>query len=216
MSKKNIKILIENRAANFQSGETDFLELSKFKDLIKDKDYFDLIIDSKNGGFFYGQSLQVYGYSPLHAYHDMERVNSLLQKEYGNITAGLIAFAQDLFGNQFCFDTVNGNIIFFDAETGKRDVLETSFSKWADVLDDKLQYFTGMKVFEEWILNNHLEFNQRLCPKIPFVMGGEFKVANLYASTFPDSIKAYANIARQVYNLPDGTPVKLNIGKMLF
>ena len=216
MSKRNIKNLIENKAANFESGEINFIELSKFKNVIKDKDYFEFIIDSGNGGYFYGQSLQVYGYSQHHAYHDIESVNALLQKEYGNIADGLIAFAQDLFGNQFCFDTVNDSIIFFDVEIGKRDVTETSFSKWTDILDDKLQYFTGIKVFEEWILNNHLEFNQRLCPKVPFVMGGEFKVANLYASTFPDSIKAYANIARQVYNLPDGTPVKLNIGKKPF
>lgn len=208
-----IKNLINNRTAEFESGEMDFLELSKYKDLIADKDYFEFVVDSKNCGFFYGQSLHVYGYSQIHVYHDMASVNLLLQKEYGDIVAGLVSFAQDLFGNQFCFDTAKSDIVFLDVETGGRDVIAVGFSKWVDVLQDRLQYFTGINVLEEWLLNNQLEFDQRLCPKVPFVMGGEFKVNNLYASAFPNSIKAYANIAKQVYSLPDGTPVKLDIGK---
>jgi hypothetical protein len=207
---------LENGVGNFVPGEANLHELAKYKQHIKDKDYFDFILDSGNGGFFYGQSLHIYGYSPLHIYHDMDSINLLLQKEYGNIIVGLFSFSQDLFGNQFCFDTVNNSIVFFDIETGSRDIIATDFSKWADVLQERLQYFTGINVLNEWFLNNRLEFNQRLCPKVPFLMGGEFKVDNLYAIAFPDSIKAYANIARQVYNLPDGTPVKLNIGKKPF
>ena len=212
MSQRKIINCIENRVSNFESGELNFLDLSKYKDSIKDNDYFDFIITSGNGGFFYNQSLQIYGYSQLYNYNDIESVNSLLKKEYENIFAGLISFAQDLFGNQFCFDVANKGIVFFDVETGAKDHIATNFSNWTDVLTERLQYFTGINVLEAWLLNNHLSFNQRLCPKIPFLMGGEFNVDNLYASVFPNSIKAYANIARQVYDLPDGTPIKLNIG----
>jgi hypothetical protein len=210
---KIAKSLIKHKVAGFESGEVDFLELSKYKGLIADKEYFSFVIDSKNGGFFYGQSLHIYGYSQIHAYHDMESINLLLQKEYGDITNGLVSFAQDLFGNQFCFDTAGNNIVFLDVETGGKDVIARDFSSWVDALQERLHYFTGINVLEEWVLNDQLKFDQRLCPKVPFVMGGEFKVNNLYASSFPNSIRAYANIARQVYNLPEGTPVKLNIGK---
>ena len=216
MSSKNIKELIENRENNFHVGEIDFIEISNYKEIIRDQDYFEFMVESENGGFFWQQSLHIYGYSQLQDFHDIENVNLLLKKEYGNIVGGLIAFAQGVFGNQFCFDVESRSIVFLDIETGARDVLTTSFLKWVDILHDRLEYFTGVNVLEQWLWDNRLEFNQRLCPKVPFVMGGEFKVDNLYASGYPDSIKAYANIAKQVYNLPDGTSVKLNIGKKLF
>lgn len=204
---------IENKVTNFNSGEVDFLLLSKYKKLVKDDGYFDFVIESENCGFFYGQSLQIYGLSSDHQFNDIDGINSLLQREYGEIIDGLISFGQDLFGNQFCFDIAQNCIIFFDSETGEREVIASGFASWINVIYDRLEHFTGITVLESWLSNNKFEFNQRLCPKIPFIMGGEFKIDNLYAGNFPDSIKAYANIAKQVYNLPNGAQVKLNISK---
>ncbi len=204
---------IENKVTNFNSGEVDFLLLSKYKQLVKDNSYFDFVSESKNCGFFYGQSLQVYEYSSAHKFNDIDGINLLLQSEYGNIINGLISFGQDLFGNQFCFDKAQNCIIFFDSETGEKEVIASDYANWIDVVYDRLEYFTGINVLETWLSNNKFSFNQRLCPKIPFIMGGEFKIDNLYAGNFPDSIKAYANIAKQVYNLPNGAQIQLNVSK---
>jgi hypothetical protein len=212
MKKNKIRDFIkENKSLDFESGETDFNQLSKYKRRIQSEEYFKFIIDSNNAGFFYGHALQIYSYSSLHAYQDIEAINSLLTEELGYIFEGLIAFAEDLFGTQFCFDLKTGGIIFFETETGKRTPIASNFEKWLDLINEKSSYFTGVNILKQWQSEHDLAFDQRLCPKKPFIMGGDFRIENLYAGTFPVFLKAYANIARQVFNLPDGTAVKLVI-----
>lgn len=214
MNKNNFKPIIDNKLSQFDSGETDFILLSKYKELVEDVTYFDFIIESDNGGYFYEQALHIYSYCRDYSFHNIEEVNSLLQYEYGDIIDGLISFGQDLFGNQFCFNTIEKNVTFFNVETGDRNVVASNFEDWINVINNELDYFTGINVLKTWYLdNNQLALNERLCPKIPFIIGGEFKVENLYAGEFPAFIKAYANIARQIHNLPDGTKIEIKIGK---
>jgi SMI1/KNR4 family protein SUKH-1 len=211
MNITKFRYLIKKKVVEFDSEEVDFVLLSKYKQLVKDDSYFDFIIESKNGGFFYSQALHIYGYSNVHKFNDIAYINSLLQGEFGGLFNDLISFGQDLFGNQFCFDIAKNNIVFFDSETGERGVIASDYVDWIKILGERLEYFTGINVLASWLLINQLLFNQRLCPKIPFVLGGEFKVDNLYAGQFPDFISAYANIAKQVKALAEGTKVKLNI-----
>ena len=187
--------------------------LSKYKQLIKDHTYFDFVIESQNGGFFYNQSLHIYSYSHNRDFNDIENINGLLKQEYGEMFEGLESFGQDLFGNQFCFDTSSKKIVFFTTETGKREVISTDFTDWLDVLYKHFGYYLGLTLLKDWQFHNRLAFNQRLYPKMPFVAGGEFKTDNLYAATFPDFIKAYISIARQVHHFPEGTRVKIEIKK---
>jgi len=210
-NKMDFTSLLSNKVNTFISGEMDYSTLAKYQKLILDELYFDFVLASQNGGFFYGQALHIYGYTKVPEFHSIDSVNVLLDKEYGNIFGNLIAFGQDLFGNQFCFDKSSNTIILFNSETGERETLGQKFDGWVRVLYDQLEYLTGIIILENWNSNNHLEFGQRLYPKIPFIMGGEYGVKNLYAAAFPAFLKAYANIARQVYNLPDGTKVKLKI-----
>lgn len=209
----NFEFLMRNKLHEFDSGEFDFALLSKYKQLVKDEDYFNFIIESKNGGFFYTQSLHLYGFSGVHKFNDIDYVNSLFRTEYNEIFKDLISFGQDLFGNQFCFDLAENNIIFFDSETGERQTIASDYLGWMKILNERVEYFSGVNILKSWLLNNQFNFDQRLCPKIPFLMGGEFIEGNLYAGRFPDYIRAYANIANQVFGLPEGTKIQLNINR---
>lgn len=203
--------LTDNAVADFDSGETDYLMLSRYKILVKDLNYFDFIIETNNRSFFYNQALQIYAHSSAYAFNNIDHINALLQSEYGEIFEGLVSFGQDIFGMQFCFDTVRNVVVFFDSESGERKNIASDFMGWISVVESDLEYYTGLNVLKTWLSFEKFHYQQRLCPKIPFIMGGEYKMDNLYSANFPNSINAYANIARQVYNLPDGTQVKINI-----
>ncbi len=213
MSSADFKMLTENKVTDFYSGEPDFMLLSRYKQLVKDHTYFDFVIESHNCGFFYQRSLHLYSYSHNREFNDIDYVNTLLKQEYGEMFVGLASFGQDLFGNQFCFDTTENKIVFFTTETGKKEVIASDFENWLTVLYKHFSYYIGPTLLKEWYAGNQLGFNQRLCPKTPFVAGGEFAAGNLYAGTFPDYIKAYLAIATQVYHLPEGTRVKIEIQK---
>lgn len=208
-NEKYIKI-IESRVKGFESPALDFDLLADYKKLINDDKYIDLIKDC-NGGFFFDAALHIYGYSNQHDFHDINYINHILQEEYGAIAKGLLSFGQDIFGNQFAFDLLGKEIMFFNIETGEKEILSKDFDSWLDVLFNKLDYFTGYKLASAWCAENQLNFNQRLCPKMPFILGGNYTLDNLYVGTFPDFIKSSANIARQVYNLPEGTNFKITI-----
>ena len=66
-------------------------------------------------------------------------------------------------------------------------------------------------MLKEWESENKkkLSDNGRLCPKIPFVIGGEYGAENLYESTFPHYIGSYANFAKQIKDLPDQTDIQI-------
>lgn len=211
MSRELFNKLIENKTTGFYSGEPDFLLLSTYKNLVKDKEYFDFLIDSHNGGFFYKQSLHVYSYSHNREFNDISFVNNLLKEQYGDMMHGLSAFAQDLYGNQFCFDTpADNSIVFFTTETGRKEKIADNFSGWLNTLYQHFGYYIGLPVINEWSAKNSLSFNQRLFPKVPFISSGDFSAANLKAVGFPEYLDAYSFIAKQVHHFPEGTTVKIS------
>ena len=214
MSKEYFDKLIENKVTDLYSGEPDFLLLSRYKHLVKDSAYFDFLIESHNGGLFYKQSLHIYSYSHNRPFNDIEQVNQELKTAYGDMVNGLLAFGQDLFGNQFCFDTAEANhIVFLNTETGRREPMANDFMGWLEKVYQHFGYYIGLTLMTEWRRNNQLAFNQRLCPKVPFISSGDFSARNLQACTFPDYLTSYAAIAQQVHHLPEGTTVKVSFLK---
>jgi hypothetical protein len=47
--------------------------------------------------------------------------------------------------------------------------------------------------------------------KVPFVLGGEFVLDNLYLAVAVEGIRSRADIASQIKELPDGAQIRLNI-----
>lgn len=56
-----------------------------------------------------------------------------------------------------------------------------------------------------------LNYDERLTPKMPFVIGGEYSLKNIYVNKFEKIISFNSNLAKQIKNLPDGTKVEIQI-----
>ncbi len=204
-----MKFLTENIDKNFQAPEIDLDVFQEFGKRITDGDYFSFLTGISNGGFFFGQSLQLYSVAKVPAFQSISYVNNIFQYEYKEIVENMTFFGQDIFGNQFGF--APQGVVFFNIETGVTDFLAKSFNEWVNVIMGDLEYLTGRAFLTQWKQNKELLFDQRLCAKKPFVVGGEYKLENLYAQYFPTYISSNASIARQIYNLPEGTEIKLTI-----
>ena len=203
--------LLEKRTEEFLHNEMEQVICRKYQQTINDIAYFDFIKQSRNGGFFYGKSLHLYGYSNNVDFHNIESVNQTLKEQFKDIAAGLFFYGQDIFGHQFAFDNTRNKIVFFNIETGDKEVVANDFSDWVDLLLDETDYFTGKNLAKNWEEKNTLNFGQRLCPKIPFILGGDYALSNLYASYYPDFLISNANIAHQIYGLSDGEKFKITI-----
>jgi hypothetical protein len=50
-------------------------------------------------------------------------------------------------------------------------------------------------------------------PKVPFFLGGEYKIENLWAGNPLEGMRFKADLAMQTRDLPEGTQVKLIVAR---
>ena len=79
------------------------------------------------------------------------------------------------------------------------------------VLND-YEVLTGYPLAHQWQKRNGpIAAGMRLLPKIPFVMGGEFSLDNLYVVNAIEGMRLRADIADKIKSLPNGTQVKYSL-----
>jgi hypothetical protein len=168
----------------------------------------------KNGFFAFESALHVFplGISTSRNVIDLETWNNshLWRKGYDEMASKGLFFAEDIFGSQFCI--IDSTIHLFDPETGGTEEIAADIESWADALLRDFEFLTGYPIAHDWqSLNGALPPDKRLLPKIPFVLGGEFSINNLYASDSVQGMRVRADMALQIRNLPDGGKVQLKI-----
>lgn len=172
------------------------------------------LLGIKNGFYAFESALHIYSTKSGGQEHNIIKWNSteLWRNEYGKLTEGCVFFAEDVFGNQFCLK--DNSLYVFDAETGELEPFAASLDDWAGKILADYSLWTGHKLAHEWQqLHGPLPIGSRLLPKIPFVMGGDFVVTNLYDVEAAKGMRFRACIATQIHDLPDGSAVTLSIAK---
>jgi len=136
--------------------------------------------------------------------------NILWRSAYKGLADGCLFFAEDVFGGQFCIK--DNKVCIFDPETGALEYLADDIESWVKILLSDYEALTGYPLAHQWQKKNgQLPTGKRLLPKVPFVLGGEFVLDNLYLADAVKGMRFRADIASQIKDLPDGAQVKFNI-----
>ena len=131
--------------------------------------------------------------------------DNLWRKDDGDLAQNCLFFAEDIFGGQFCI--FNDKIYSFDPETGAKELVANQIEEWAKIILEDYNVLTGFPLAHKWQQEyGTLPINKRLLPKIPFVGGGTFTVDNSVKG-----MKVRADIAQQIYALPDGTKITVRV-----
>lgn len=130
------------------------------------------------------------------------------KRAYGAAARGCVFFAQDIFAHQFC---IHADAVWsFDPESGSKRKMGDSVGEWAGAILEDHNVLTGYPLAHEWqSINGDLPAGVRLAPKIPFVLGGEFSVENLFALEATECMKYYAEIYKQTKHVSSGSAVRL-------
>ncbi|MGB7748669.1 MAG: SMI1/KNR4 family protein [Verrucomicrobiia bacterium] len=170
------------------------------------------LLAHRNGFYAFEAALLVrpldYDASPLGIFQWNNE--ALWMSEYKTNLGGVVFFAEDIFGMQFCIknDAVNS----FDPETGEFKVIAPSLEDWSRWIWEDTKTRTGWPVAHFWQLKQGvLKPGMRLLPKVPFVLGGQFAIENLYELNDVEGMRFRASIANQLRDCPDGSKVVLNI-----
>ena len=123
--------------------------------------------------------------------------------------ADIWAFAEDVFGYQFLFN--KDGVGRLDIETGEIRHLCNSFADWISLVLEDPDFYSGMSVAKEWEISRPDEpvtGKHHLCPVTLFVCGGKYQIDNLFRIESVSHLKVKAQIAEQIRDLPDGTPIE--------
>lgn len=197
-----------NKVSEYIVPEIEINAFSYVKNIVENNSYLDFMMNISNGGFFFDRSFQIYSIDKMCIMNIFD-VNNKINTAYGELTNGLFFIAQDVFGNQFGFK--NGEFIFFNIETAETSILANDFIEMLSVILEDVDFYTGNGFLKwyEMFYKEKIEYNQRICPKIPFVLGGEYESQNFHIQSYPNYIFLNANIAKQIFDLPDGLDVRL-------
>ena len=136
-------------------------------------------------------------------------IHDVWKTTYQGLADDLFCFAQDVLGNQFAIDG-QGQVVRFDAETGRRLRLGESLEEWAAwLLDDPDGHGTASLALAWQRSHRALEPKERLIPRLLLVAGGDLALTNLMAAESDRAMRIRGPIAKQVHELPPGTTVRL-------
>lgn len=135
--------------------------------------------------------------------------SALWRSGYKDLADDCLFFTEDVFGGQFCIK--NSRVYTFDPETGSLEYLADDIEGWVQMLLSDYEVLTGYPLAHQWQKKNgQLPAGKRLLPKVPFVLGGEFVLDNLYLADAVEGMRFRANMASQIKELPDGARIRLN------
>ena len=171
------------------------------------------MLQQKNGFYAFESALHVF---PLTSDPgtglEVWNADSLWRGQYGDMAKGLLFFAEDILQDQFCLSVKTDGVFRFYAESGQTELLAESLEQWAERILSNYRVETGWPLAHEWqAKNGPLVRGHRLMPKVPFFMGGEYKIENLWAGNPLEGMRLKGDLAIQTRDLPPGTKVRLNI-----
>jgi hypothetical protein len=138
--------------------------------------------------------------------------DTLWRNDYGDLTSGLLFFAEDVFQDQFCLSS--SGVLRFKAATGGTNLMTDSIENWAKIILRDYDRETGWRFASGWQAENgSLPPGKRLMPKIPFFLGGSYSMENLWAGDALEGMRLKADLATQTRSLPDGTEVRIVLAK---
>jgi hypothetical protein len=165
----------------------------------------------KNGFYAFESALHVLPLRPISG-RGLDDWNSAQgwRADYQGLADDAVFFAEDVFGVQFCL--VSGAVASFDPETGEKTPIASNIEEWAQCVLENHEELTGHPLAHKWQARNGvLPQGQRLLPRTPFIMGGEYAIENLFQLDAEQGMRSRAAVALQIRDLPDGTNVVLKV-----
>lgn len=197
-------VLKDHKTKTFNDEENNldfFIPDDRYKDFIK----------NGNAGFYYSDALHFYGGSNEFSFHSLKSMNELIKNLYGDICKDLTFIGEDVFGNQFCYN-INSYFFMFNIESGELTELSFGFDDFIKKIKEDSDYLTGESMLTINIENiGNLSSGYRYCPKLPFILGGEYSSENLVLKTYIENLEFSSSIYHQIKDLPDGSDFEIKI-----
>lgn len=128
------------------------------------------------------------------------------KSNYNDDVKNTVFFASDIFGHQY--GVLNKALVKLNPEIGELTLHSHDIEDWASKILSDYDYETGWSLAHEWQVNNReIQLGERLLPKIPFAMGGEFEENNLTPIMIGPAMKNYCHLYNQTLHAKQGEKI---------
>jgi len=169
------------------------------------------LLGRRNGGYFWGGALHVFGACVEPASHSLVAWNgpAVWRGEYGEVADGLVFFAENGFGDQFGLDA-SGKVFELDAEQGTVEERADDFDQWLLMAVEATDELLSRPVFAAWVQKHgRLPYGSQLQAFPPFIFAESAEAVELSAVDALENMQFHATLARTIANLPEGSRVKV-------
>jgi hypothetical protein len=172
------------------------------------------LLQRRNGFYVFESALHVFPVGDATEVMTLGRWNDrkLWIRDYHGAADDLLFFAEDALCNQFALRR-DGTVARFDPETAYCTDVSPDIRGWAVSVLADYKFLTAWPLIHEWQLEHGaIPDGQRLCAIIPFILGGDYTLENLYAGDPVERMGLLADLHLQLGENPAGTRVKLEVG----
>jgi hypothetical protein len=170
------------------------------------------LLNARNGFFAFGPALHVFPTESSNLSWGLEDWNrsGLWKHAYASFVDPGLCFAEDVFGNQFCFK--DGHVHHFQVEDGQLERIAPSLEAWAELVLSDDAFWTGWPLAQQWAEHDApIPPRKRLHPATPFMCGGSYDLDNLRPVDAAQLMAYWGHFATQVHDLPEGATIKLTV-----
>jgi hypothetical protein len=168
-------------------------------------------LQERNGFLAFESALHVRAFGSHDSYPGLLEWNDLQgwRRHYPSVPRDVLFFAEDALAGQFGISP-NG-IGRLDPESGKYASHSSMLDEWASRVLENYNFETGWELAHKWqMAHRPLKLGERLVPKQPFVLGGEFESDNLLAVLAGEAMERFGRLYQAIRNTPDGQRVTLD------
>ncbi|NBH74968.1 hypothetical protein [Rodentibacter pneumotropicus] len=131
--------------------------------------------------------------------------NEFLAKELN--LKDMLFFADNILGEGFC---IYKDLFYkYDFESGDLELMGSNLEDFSSTLLSDYNYYTAYSIAKEWQeKNSEILFDEVLLPKLPFVLGGDYSINNLYLCNVRRMIILKSKILDSIKKHNDGDKIK--------
>lgn len=172
------------------------------------------LLQRRNGGYFYGGALHIFGACTEPAFHSLSSWNApdTWRDGYADGTDGLCFFAENAFGDQFGLDE-KGRVYKFHAENGAIEELADDVEQFILIAVEAPDEALDRELVASWMAQHgHLPHGSQLQAYPPYIFAEDPDAVDLQSVDAVENMQFHAAINQQLAelsNLPPGQRARI-------
>jgi hypothetical protein len=173
-----------------------------------------MLLERANGGYFFHGALHLLGACDAPPWHGLAAWNGreLWRDAYGELTEGMVFFAEDAFGDQYGYSGHGGEVVCFEAELGRVAPIAPHFVAFLEMILEGAESLLPVALVQDQArLGRGAPPGGQLYAFPPLATVEARDGVSIGPVDAVEAMRVRGQLARQIGHLAPGTQVRIDI-----